>query len=197
MYSTTTTIDDGSLAYQYNNFTYCRHKITLNGKKAIVIRFSKFETEQDKDILYFYDQSSTTKELLLALSGTLRDSVYVFNTNKLMVEFITDEENVKKIIDMEQVVIKRKNIDLPVEILQKLSLMAVANGKSLKAYIENILINKANNISIEVSENPSPSNDEWFKNSANLEELERGIGMVKEGKTKYYSVKQLKDLLEE
>lgn len=98
---------------------------------------------------------------------------------------------------MEQAVIKRKNIDLPVEILQKLSLMAVANGKSLKAYIENILINKANSISIEVSENPSPSNDEWFKNSANLEEVERGIGMVKEGKTKYYSVKQLKDLLEE
>jgi hypothetical protein len=98
---------------------------------------------------------------------------------------------------MEQAVIKRKNIDLPVEILQKLSLMAVANCKSLKAYIENILINKANNINIEVSENPSPSNDDWFKNSANLEEVERGIGMVREGKTKYYSVKQLKDLLEE
>ena len=44
---------------------------------------------------------------------------------------------------------------------------------------------------------PSPSNDEWFKNSANLEEVERGIGMGRKGKTKYYSVKQLKDLLEE
>lgn len=44
---------------------------------------------------------------------------------------------------------------------------------------------------------PSPSNDEWFKNSANLEEVERGIGMVREGKTKYYSVKQLKELLED
>ena len=84
-----------------------------------------------------------------------------------------------------------------IEILQKLSLMAVANGKSLKAYIENILINKANSINIEVSESPSPSNDEWFKNAENLEEVERGIGMVNEGKTKYYSVKQLKDLLEE
>lgn len=98
---------------------------------------------------------------------------------------------------MEQAVVKRKNIDLPIEILQKLSLMAVANGKSLKAYIENILINKANSINIEVSENPSPSNDEWFKNAENLEEVERGIGMVNEGKTKYYSVKQLKDLLGE
>lgn len=44
---------------------------------------------------------------------------------------------------------------------------------------------------------PSPSNDEWFKNSANLEEVERSIGTVKEGKTKYYSVKQLKELLED
>ena len=44
---------------------------------------------------------------------------------------------------------------------------------------------------------PSPSNDEWFKNSANLEEVERGINMVSEGRTKYYSVKELKDLLEE
>lgn len=44
---------------------------------------------------------------------------------------------------------------------------------------------------------PSPSNDEWFKNSANLEEVERGINMVSEGRTKYYSVKELKDLLED
>ena len=98
---------------------------------------------------------------------------------------------------MEQAVVKRKNIDLPVEILQKLSLMAVASGKSLKAYIEQILINKANNINIEVNENPSPSNDKWFSNYENLEEVERGIFMVEEGKTKVYSIDQLKDLLEE
>ena len=52
--------------------------------------------------------------------------------------------------------IKRKNIDLPVETLQKLSIMAAAHGRSLKNYIETILINKANSISVEVSENPRP-----------------------------------------
>ena len=36
--------------------------------------------------------------------------------------------------------IKRKNIDLPIDALQKLSIMAVAQGKSLKSYIESILI---------------------------------------------------------
>ncbi len=35
--------------------------------------------------------------------------------------------------------------------------MAVAQGKSLKAYIEQVLISKANGITIEVSVNPSPS----------------------------------------
>lgn len=55
--------------------------------------------------------------------------------------------------------LKRKNIDLPVEVLQKLSLMAVAQGRSLKAYIEQLLIAKANSITIEVHENPSPSGD--------------------------------------
>ena len=40
---------------------------------------------------------------------------------------------------MEQAVIKRKNIDLPVEILQKLSLMAVANGKSLNYRLVTVL----------------------------------------------------------
>lgn len=52
--------------------------------------------------------------------------------------------------------IKRKNIDLPVETLQK-PIMAVAQGKSLKNFIETILISKADTINIEVSENPSPS----------------------------------------
>ena len=50
--------------------------------------------------------------------------------------------------------IKRKNIDLPVDTLQKLSIMAVAQGKSLKKYIETVLISKANAINVEISENP-------------------------------------------
>ena len=45
--------------------------------------------------------------------------------------------------------IKRKNIDLPVETLQKLSIMAVAQGKSLKKYIETLLISKADSLTVE------------------------------------------------
>lgn len=54
---------------------------------------------------------------------------------------------------------KRKNIDLPVETLQKLSIMAASQGESLKAFIEKILIKKADSVSVEVSTNPSPSGE--------------------------------------
>lgn len=48
---------------------------------------------------------------------------------------------------------KRKNIDLPVETLQKLSIMAASQGKSLKAFIESLLVAKANAVCVEVSTN--------------------------------------------
>ncbi|MDE6684200.1 MAG: hypothetical protein K2J94_03360 [Duncaniella sp.] len=88
--------------------------------------------------------------------------------------------------------IKRKNIDLPVETLQKLSIMAVAQGKSLKKFIETILITKADSIAVEVNENPSPSGDTWFNNPENLAELDEGIRQYKEGKTVSYTMEELK-----
>lgn len=58
---------------------------------------------------------------------------------------------------------KRKNIDLPVDVLQRLSVLAASQGKSLKAFIEHLLVVKANSISVEVLENPSPSGDFLFR----------------------------------
>ena len=85
--------------------------------------------------------------------------------------------------------IQRKNIDLPIETLQKLSLMAVAQGRSLKAYIEGILISKADSIVVEVRENPSPSGDEWFNDAKNLQMVSEGIKQKRAGKVKAYSTK--------
>ena len=50
---------------------------------------------------------------------------------------------------------KRKNIDLPVDVLQRLSVLAASQGKSLKAFIEHLLVVKANSISVEVLESQS------------------------------------------
>lgn len=91
--------------------------------------------------------------------------------------------------------IKRKNIDLPVDTLQKLSLMAVAQGKSLKKYIESILIMKANSIAVEVRENPSPSGDTWFDNPENIESVNRGIAQMNAGKGKAYSMEEIRNIL--
>ena len=92
--------------------------------------------------------------------------------------------------------LKRKNIDLPVDTLKKLSIMAVAQGKSLKAYIEQLLISKANSINIEVSENPSPSGDTWFDNPENMESVKRGINEMKAGKGRTCTTEEIKNLLE-
>lgn len=78
---------------------------------------------------------------------------------------------------------EKKNIDLPIETLQKLSIMAASQGKSVKAFIEYILVSKADTLKIEVS-NPSPSNDAYFANPANLAEVEERVKEHKEGKTK-------------
>lgn len=79
---------------------------------------------------------------------------------------------------------KRKNIDLPVDVLQKLSVMAASQGKSLKAFIENLLILKADSISVEVSANPSPSADPFFEDPDNLAEIEVRVKEHKAGKAK-------------
>ena len=92
--------------------------------------------------------------------------------------------------------LKRKNIDLPVDTLKKLSIMAIAQGKSLKAYIEQLLISKANSINIEVSENPSPSGDTWFDSPENMESVQRGINEMKAGKGRAYTAEEIKKLLE-
>ena len=88
--------------------------------------------------------------------------------------------------------IKRKNIDLPVDVLQKLSLMAVAQGRSLKAYIEQLLIAKANSISVEVRDNPSPSGDKWFDEPENMESVRRGIQEMNENKGTAYTMDEIR-----
>ncbi len=92
--------------------------------------------------------------------------------------------------------IKRKNIDLPVDTLRKLSIMAVAQGKSLKKFIETILISKADSIAVEVTENPSPSGDKWFDDAENMASVKRGIEEMKSGKGKAYTMDEIRKALE-
>lgn len=79
---------------------------------------------------------------------------------------------------------KRKNIDLPVDVLQRWSVLAASQGKSLKAFIEHLLVVKANSISVEVLENPSPSGDSFFEDAENMAEISARVKAHKAGKTK-------------
>lgn len=88
---------------------------------------------------------------------------------------------------------KRKNIDLPVETLQKLSIVAAEQGKSLKSYIESILIKKAETLNIQTTANPSPSNDTWFDDPDNMASVMRGIEDIKHGRSKTYTAEEIKN----
>lgn len=90
---------------------------------------------------------------------------------------------------------KRKNIDLPVDTLQKLSYLAVSQGKSLKSYIEGLLIIKANQVKIEVKENPSPSGDPWWDIPENVAMVEEGLAQARRGETREYTIDQLRERL--
>ena len=90
---------------------------------------------------------------------------------------------------------KRKNIDLSVDTLKKLSIMAASQGKSVKAFIENLLETKANSLSIEVSTNPSPSGDPWFDDPENMASVMRGIEDEKQGRVTAYTIDDIKNLL--
>ena len=90
---------------------------------------------------------------------------------------------------------KRKNIDLSVDTLKKLSIMAASQGKSVKAFIENLLETKANSLSIEVSTNPSPSGDPWFDDPENMASVMRVIEDAKQGRVTAYTIDDIKNLL--
>lgn len=90
---------------------------------------------------------------------------------------------------------KRKSIDLPMETIQKLSAMAVANGKTLKAFIEDTVISAAEHLHPSQPANPSPSGDKWFADPANIDSVKRGIADKKAGRCKPFSTSEIKDIL--
>lgn len=93
--------------------------------------------------------------------------------------------------------LKRKNIDLPSDAWKKLSIMAAAQGKSLKAFVESLLMAKADTLALEVVApeslvsaknrpyaNPSPSGDWYFEDADNVQEVEKRAKAYRQGKSK-------------
>lgn len=91
-------------------------------------------------------------------------------------------------------ILKRKSIDLPIDTLDKLSSMALMQGKSLKTFMEGLLISKANS-STTSHTNPSPSGDKWFDDAENMKSIEEGIHEYIAGKGKEYSIDDIKKII--
>lgn len=85
--------------------------------------------------------------------------------------------------------VKREVVELPSDVLEKLSTLAKESGKSLKAYMEYILTRKA------VGENISPSNDPWYKDEENIKMVEEGIRQLQSGTGRAYTSAELKNRL--
>lgn len=92
---------------------------------------------------------------------------------------------------------RRKIIDLPVDTIQKLSVLSVAQDLSLKAFIEKLLISKGNQVEVKIRQNPSPSNDPWFNDPDNLASIDSGIADKKAGRTLSADSPEVSRLLEQ
>lgn len=96
---------------------------------------------------------------------------------------------------MSTTLLKRKNIDLPIETLRKLSILAATEEKSLKGYIEYLLITKADSVTVTIKENPSPSGDPWFEDIQNVEAVKHGIEQIENGQGRELSLDDVKQQL--
>ncbi len=98
-----------------------------------------------------------------------------------------------------KVALKRKNIVLPFVPWKKISIMAAAQGKSLKAFVEGLLMAKADGVALGVvtpersvsaknrpyaNANPSPSRDWYFEDAGNVKEVEKRAESYRKGKSK-------------
>ena len=79
-------------------------------------------------------------------------------------------------------------ITLSPNILERLSQKAACSGKSLKAYIEDIVSDNA-------KESPSPSGDPWFDDPENIRMVEQGIAQYKRGNCRTYSLDEITNKL--
>lgn len=96
---------------------------------------------------------------------------------------------------MNTATLKRKNIDLTENTIRKLSILAAAQGRSLKGYIEDILTDKANSVEISVVENPSPSGDPFFADPNNVEYIKTAISESKKSTGRVFTLEEINKAL--
>ena len=87
---------------------------------------------------------------------------------------------------------QRKAVDIPVDAIRSLAIAAAAKGISLKKYMENIILEQANNINAALG-NPSPSGDPYFSDERNVKRILHSSEQAKAGTVT--TVREKSDLL--
>lgn len=84
------------------------------------------------------------------------------------------------------------SLELPLGTVEKLSALALADGKNMRSYIENLLNLHAEREQLKFREHPSPSGDEWWTAHKNCAMVHDGIEDMNSGRLTPYSVDDIK-----
>lgn len=84
------TLEDGSGPLDYQNNMHCEYVITEDRTYSVTVELVKFETEPG-DSLSFWDGNPQNGNRLLAISGSMPQGSYTFNTDSLYIIFDTDD----------------------------------------------------------------------------------------------------------
>lgn len=94
MTSPTGTFTDGSDDLHYNDLTGCKYRIVLpNAYSAITLHIREFDLEDGHDFLHVFSNTATDAHLIASFTGSMPDTMIVFNQKRLAFIFETDEQN--------------------------------------------------------------------------------------------------------
>ena len=86
-------ISDGSDTNDYNNGVMCRWFIEAPGQPGILLNFSSFKTEPNKDWMKIYDPTTSPVTLLAQYSGDQVPPSVMATHGKMLIIFATSQEN--------------------------------------------------------------------------------------------------------
>ena len=86
------TLEDGSGPLNYLNKSSCTYVIANPNQTSVNITIQSLDTQEEHDLLKFWNRNPCHDSLLMTLSGRITQSVtYSFNTDSLYITFETDE----------------------------------------------------------------------------------------------------------
>ena len=87
------TLEDGSGAHNYAFESDCKWLITAPEGKVVHFKFTEFDTEPRRDLVYFFNGAGTHEKIMAAYSGSKLPPELTTWSNQVLVWFVTDREN--------------------------------------------------------------------------------------------------------